>query len=66
MPDMMQIDCEIPIAHRETGAGCDLGLDHPHPWARDSRRTHQGLRAAQPQAIGLPSTVRHDDIHYAG
>jgi hypothetical protein len=65
MLNMTQIDCATPITTAKAEAVCDLGLDHPHSWAHDGRPCSQGPRAAQAQAARLPSTVLHDDIHYA-
>ena len=65
MLNLSQIDCATPITSTDAEAACDVGLDHPHSWAHDGRPCSSGPRAAQLQAVRLPSTVLHDDIHYA-
>lgn len=65
MLNLSQIDCKAPITSTAAEVACDVGLDHPHSWAREGRRPSLGPRPAQPQAVRLPSTVLHDDIHYA-
>jgi len=66
MLNLTQIDCEPPMAPLAAEAACDIGLDHPHAWARERGAPPRGPHASEPQAVRLPSTVLHDDIHYAG
>jgi hypothetical protein len=65
MLNLTQIDCATPITGKDAEAACDLGLDHPHVWAHDGRPRAQGPCPAQLHAVRVPSTVLHDDIHYA-
>lgn len=66
MLNLTQTDCELPITAMRAETVCDLGLDHPHAWARERGAPSRGPLASEPQAIRLPSTVLHDDIHYGG
>jgi hypothetical protein len=44
----------------------DDGLDHGHAWAMEAVARHGRERgAADASAVPLPSTVLHDDAHYA-
>lgn len=62
------IDILTTSAMSMPGAACehDDGLCHDHHWAREStveRRLYP--RVADAAGISTPSSVMHDDVHYA-